>query len=182
MNNKNNQTIDYGQYMDIDKGWIDRRIFAEQSIYEQELYQIFARCWLFLAHDSQIPKPGDFITTHMGEDNVIIVRQKDNTVKAFLNSCPHRGNKVCFADTGNARQFVCNYHGWSFDTEGSLQGMHEEFCYDEGDINKSEWGLKPVAQIDSYKGLIFATFDETAPSLEAYLGDFRWYLDRCPAR
>ena len=177
INNMSGPRPDYSRYMDIEKGWIDRRIFADQAIYDQELYQIFARCWLFLAHDSQIPKPGDFITTHMGEDSVIVVRQKDNSVKAFLNSCTHRGNKVCFADAGNARRFVCNYHGWSFDNAGELKGMHEEYCYEEGDINKAEWGLKQVAQIDSYKGLIFATFDETAPSLESYLGDFRWYLD-----
>ncbi len=168
---------DYSKYMDLEEGWVDRRIFAEQAIFDQEMYQIFARCWIFLAHETQIPKPGDFLTTYMGEDKVIVARQKDMSIKAFLNSCPHRGNRVCFADQGNTRRFVCNYHGWSFDNGGNLQGMHEEYCYEEGDIDKSKWGLKQVAQLDSYKGLVFATFDETAPSLETYLGDFRWYLD-----
>jgi ethylbenzene dioxygenase alpha subunit len=168
---------DCSKYMDLNEGWIDRRIFWEKDIYEQELYQIFARCWLFVAHESQIPNSGDFLTTYMGEDNVIIVRQKDGSINGFLNSCPHRGNRVCFADTGNARRFVCNYHGWSFNTAGALQGVHEEYCYDEGDLDKQSCGLKQVAQIDSYKGLIFATFDEEAPSLDQYLGDFRWYLD-----
>ena len=168
---------DYSQFVGIDEGWVDRRVFFDQDIYERELYKIFARCWLFVAHETQIPNPGDFLTTYMGEDGVIVARQKDHSIKVFLNSCPHRGNKVCFADAGNARRFVCNYHGWAFDTAGNLSGMHEEYCYDPGDIDKSQWGLKPVAGVGTYKGLVFATFDEEAPSLEDYLGDFRWYLD-----
>ena len=67
----------------------DRRIYWDQDIYEQELEQIFARAWLFLAHESQLPKPGDFLTTRMGEDNVIVARQPDGSIKAFINSCPH---------------------------------------------------------------------------------------------
>lgn len=168
---------DYSRYMDLEQGWLDRRIFWDQEIYEQELYNIFARCWLFVAHESQIPKPGDFLTTYMGEDGVIVCRQADQSIKVFLNSCPHRGNKVCFADAGNTRRFVCNYHGWGFDTAGQLAGMHDEYCYDAGDLDKSEWGLKQVARVSSYKGLVFATFDPEAPGLEDYLGDFRWYLD-----
>lgn len=166
----------YSDLMNLDEGWLDRRVFSDSYIYEQELYRIFARCWLFIAHESQLPNAGDFLTTYMGEDGVIVSRQKDGSIKAFLNSCPHRGNKVCFADAGNTRRFVCNYHGWGFDGGGALVGMHEEYCYDAGDIDKSKWGLRQ-ARVASYKGLVFATFDEEAPSLEQYLGDFRWYLD-----
>lgn len=168
---------DYSELMNLDEGWVSRRVFYDQDIYEAELRQIFARCWLFVAHESQLPKPGDFLTTHMGEDGVIVTRQKDMSIKVFLNSCPHRGNKICHADAGNARRFVCNYHGWGFDTAGNLAGMHEEYCYDEGDIDRSKWGLKSVDRVSSYKGLVFATFDPEAPSLEDFLGDYRWYLD-----
>lgn len=167
----------FAMFMDLNEGWVDRRIFSEQWIYEQELYRIFARSWLFVAHESQIPNSGDFLTTTMGEDLVIVCRQKDLSIKVFLNSCPHRGNRVCFADAGNSRRFVCNYHGWSFDNAGALQGMHEEYCYDEGDIDKSRQGLKQVAKVSSYKGLVFATFEENICSLDDWLGDFRWYLD-----
>ncbi|MFA7588246.1 MAG: aromatic ring-hydroxylating dioxygenase subunit alpha [Novosphingobium sp.] len=168
---------DYSRYMDLKEGWLDRRIFSDADIYEEELYRIFARSWLFVAHESQIPNSGDFLTTHMGEDGVIVARQPDGSIRVMLNSCPHRGNKVCFADAGNTRRFVCNYHGWAFDTAGDLKGMHEEYCYDKGDIDFRNNGLKNVAKVGNYKGLVFATFNSDAPSLEAWLGDFRWYLD-----
>ena len=138
-----NPKRDYGAFMDLEEGWVSRHIFHDRDIYEDELRRVFARCWVFVAHECQLPKPGDFLTTYIGEDPVIVCRQKDNSIKAFINSCPHRGNRVCFADEGNTRRFVCNYHGWGFDTAGNLMGMHEEYCYDPGDIDKSTWGLKP---------------------------------------
>ena len=165
------------QLMSLEEGRMSRDLFWDRDIYEQELERVFARCWLFVAHESQIPKAGDYVSTYMGEDNVLIVRQRDGSIKGFLNTCPHRGNKVCFADLGNARQFVCNYHGWSFGIDGALKGMHASEAYEESGMDKSRHGLHPVAKIDSYRGLVFATLDPGAPSLAEYLGDMRYYLD-----
>lgn len=165
------------ELLSLEQGRMSRDVFWDKDIYEQEIERIFARCWLFVAHESQIPKAGDYVTTYMGEDNVLIVRQKDGSIKGFLNTCPHRGNKVCFADLGNARQFVCNYHGWAFGIDGGLKGMAASETYEAAGMDKSEHGLHPVAHIDSYRGLIFATLDPDAPSLADYLGDMRYYLD-----
>jgi len=175
MRTRNPFPADYHDYINTDEGWVDRRIFWEEEIYQQELEKIFARSWQFIAHDSQIPNPGDFVTTYMGEDGVIASRDKNGQVRVFLNSCPHRGNKVCFADSGNAKRFTCNYHGWAFGNDGSLLGIHNEHIY-EGYINKADWGLRE-ARVSNYKGLIFANFDSEAPDLETWLGDYRWYLD-----
>lgn len=164
-------------YMDLDKGVIDRRIFWDRDIYDRELHQIFARCWLFVAHESQVAKPGEFVTTTMGEDAVIVSCGMDRQVRVFLNSCPHRGNRVCFADAGTTRAFVCNYHGWSFGADGALRGMPEQALYETSPgFDMKEWGLKQ-ARVETYKGLIFATFDPETPSLGEWLGDFRWFLD-----
>lgn len=163
--------------VDLEAGLIDRRIFWDPAIFELELERIFARCWLFVCHESQVPRPGDFVSTYMGLDPVIASRGDDGRIHVMLNSCPHRGNRVSFADEGSTRQFVCNYHGWSFGRDGRLLGMHEEQRFREcGELDKSKWGLHR-ARVADYKGLVFATFDPDVPSLDDYLGDFRWYLD-----
>ncbi|MDR3402230.1 MAG: SRPBCC family protein [Chthoniobacter sp.] len=164
-------------YVDPDFGSVDRRIFWDSAIYERELERIFARSWLFVAHESQVEKPGAFVTTYMGQDNVIVARADDGAINVFLNSCPHRGNRVCFADGGTSRSFVCNYHGWAFGLNGDLKKMPKMGIYkDTPGFRMEDWGLKR-ARVASYKGLVFATFDEEAPSLDQWLGDFRWYLD-----
>ncbi|MCY4499683.1 MAG: Rieske 2Fe-2S domain-containing protein, partial [Rhodospirillaceae bacterium] len=105
----------------VDDGLISRRIFVDPDIYRIELENIFAKCWLFLAHESQIPSPGDYTTNYMGEDPVLIWRGLDGKVRAFLNSCRHRGMRVCRTDAGNARQFACPFHGWTYGSNGELK-------------------------------------------------------------
>lgn len=165
------------QMVHADKGLVDRRIFADDEIYRLELQQIFARCWLYLAHESQIPNPGDYMSVYMGEDPVIVTRGRDGKINAFINSCRHRGNTLCRADRGNTKTFVCSYHGWAYDLEGKLVGVPGMKDYYHDEIDRKEWGAPKVAQVSSYRGLIFGTFDPEAPTLDEYLGDMRWGLD-----
>ena len=91
----------------LERGLLDRRIFSDRDLYEREQERVFARCWLYLAHESEIPKPGDFASGYMGENPVLVCRQTDGSVAAFLNMCRHRGNRVCRLDRGNAEAFTC---------------------------------------------------------------------------
>jgi phenylpropionate dioxygenase-like ring-hydroxylating dioxygenase large terminal subunit len=116
-------TADLNRLVDDGNGLVSRRIFIEPEIYEQELERIFARCWLYLCHETQIPRPGDFLTTYLGEDPVLVVRDNDGRVHAFLNVCRHRGNRLCRADAGNAASFTCAYHGWTYRNDGRLVGV-----------------------------------------------------------
>lgn len=168
--------VEAAKLVDLENATQSRSVFWDDEVYQQEIERIFARTWLFLAHESELPKPGDFITTYMAEDAVIVSRQKDGSIKAFVNSCTHRGNQVCHADSGNAKAFVCNYHGWTFGQDGSLVNVPlQTLCYHDK-IDKSQLGLRQ-ARVESYRGFVFGCFDPEAPSLEDYLGDFCWHLD-----
>ena len=169
--------MDVSGLIDNQSGMQQKTIFASDEIYREELKRVFGRCWLFLAHESQIPNPGDFLTTYMGEDSVLVTRGQDGKVRAFLNTCSHRGNKVCFAEAGNTKAFTCNYHGWTYGLNGALVNVPLERDAYRGDIDKSRFGLRPVAKVEEYAGLIFGCLDPDAIPLMEYLGDMAWYLD-----
>ena len=153
MSREVNVLTDTRQLVDINKGLVDRSVFIDPDIYQQELERIFARCWLLLCHETQIPNPGDFISAYMGEDPVLVTRGQDGVIRAFLNVCRHRGNRVCRADSGNSNAFICAYHGWTYGTDGTLVAVPslKEAYYDE--LDTSKWGLVPVAQLDTHRGL-----------------------------
>src|ERR1700722_10427665 len=157
-------------------GLINARIFIDEEIYQLELERLFGRTWLFLAHDSMIANPGDFFSTYMGGDPVIIARQKDGSVKAFLSVCRHRGMKVARAEEGNSNAFMCTYHGWTYDGSGALVSVPNFDDAYYGELELSKWGLVPV-RVESYKGLYFGNFDASAPSLLKYLGEMTFFLD-----
>src|SRR4051812_6228651 len=107
-----NNEIDYLGAVDDTSGLIDRRIFSDASVFDEEMDRIFLRAWLFVAHESQIPNTGDFMTTFMGNDRVIVVRDREKQPQVLLNTCRHRGNAVARAEAGHTSSFMCNYHGW----------------------------------------------------------------------
>ena len=164
--------------VDLQSGAISREIFVNEDIYRQEQEQVFARAWLFVGHESQVQKPGDYFVSCMGEESVILCRDRENQIHVFLNSCRHRGMKVCRYDEGNTPVFTCPYHGWSYATDGKLVGVpfYKDAYHEQ--LEKSRWGLVEVAQLYNYKGSIWATWDPDAPPFTQYLGDMAFYLDQ----
>ncbi|WP_026928004.1 aromatic ring-hydroxylating oxygenase subunit alpha [Granulicoccus phenolivorans] len=168
---------DINDLVDLDKGSLKGHMFTDEDIYQQELDKVWRRAWCFLAHDSMIPKKGDFLQNFIGEDPVLIVRQKDGSVKAFLNQCRHRGMRICRVDQGAAKAFTCSFHGWSYGLDGSLIQVPREGDAYPDDFDKANYPARPIPRLTNYKGFWFGTWDEEAPEFEEYLGSAKYYLD-----
>jgi 3-phenylpropionate/trans-cinnamate dioxygenase subunit alpha len=170
------RNIDVSGLVDTESGLLDRAIFTDERLYRQELGRVFAPSWLFLAHTDQFHKPGDFFTTYIGEDSVIVTMDRDRRIRAYLNSCRHRGARVCRADFGATRNFTCTYHGWAYGLDGKLVSVPNRDGYPRS-FQDAQWGLVEVPQVDSYHGLVFGTWDPEPARLRDYLGDMAWYMD-----
>lgn len=156
---------------------VRRERWSDDELLELELKNIFARCWQYLAHESEVPEPGDYVLRKMGRDSVIVTRDENAELKVLLNTCRHRGVPLCRADSGNTSHFRCSYHGWTYANTGELRGVtYQRDVYGKDGINKAELSLVSPAKVDTVFGLVFATWDPQAPSLPDYLGDIVWYL------
>jgi 3-phenylpropionate/trans-cinnamate dioxygenase alpha subunit len=174
--------MDVRDLIDVSSGVQKKRIYWDEELYRLELERIFARSWLFLVHESEIAKPGDFFSTYMGEDSVVVTRTQSGELKAFVNSCMHRGNQVCNAESGNTKSFTCSYHGWTYGLDGSLQVVPLEREAYHNLLDKGQLGMRPVPKVESFAGFVFGCFDPEAPPLREYLGEMAWYLETFTAR
>jgi len=165
-----------GPLVDLERLEVSAEVLLDPEIYERERDLLWKKSWLLLGHDSEIPNAGDHVSRYMGEDMVIVTRDRSGAIHVLLNSCTHRGMTVCRSEMGNSPGFVCPYHGWTFGIDGKLRGMPVAAQKMAGEqLTKEELGLKR-ARVGTHCGMIFATFDEEAPSLEEWLGDAAWYL------
>ena len=154
---------------------IDRDYYRSEDVLQDELKNVFAKTWLMLGHESEISKPGDYVTRRMGHDPVIVSRDESGQINVLLNSCTHRGTQVCKAASGNSATFICGYHGWLYSNNGALRGVPGRSTLYSPDFDMSTHGLRK-ARVGVAHGLIFATWDQEGPTLEEHLGDFDWYL------
>jgi phenylpropionate dioxygenase-like ring-hydroxylating dioxygenase large terminal subunit len=146
------------------------------DVFDAEMERIFYRSWVYVCHESEVEKPGDFKATQIGTRPVIVAKDRDGKVYVSLNACPHRGATVCREEKGNTRAFVCPYHGWSFRPSGALIGIPDEGRYPEG-FDKSNKSLKALPRVEAYGGLIFASFNADVPPLEEWLGGAKEHID-----
>ena len=166
-----------GALIDPVTGTVNAKIYSDPAIYQLELEKIFAKSWLLLCPENQIPKPGDYFVTYMGEDPVIVARQKDNSIVAFLNQCRHRGGALCRGESGNTKAFTCTYHGWSYDTTGKLVSIPQENMIYLHPVKKDEWSARRVPRLEVHHGLVFGNWDENAVGFRESLGDAAVYFD-----
>jgi anthranilate 1,2-dioxygenase large subunit len=152
------------------------RVFSDPEIYRRELAQVFlGPTWQFLALEQDLPEPGDYLTSFVGETPVIVTRDRDGAIHAMVNRCAHRGNLVCLKRRGHAEALTCVYHAWRYDLTGNLEsvafrrGVRGKGGMPPG-FRLEEHGLKKL-RVDSFAGLVFGTLSVAAPPLSAYIGN-----------
>jgi benzoate/toluate 1,2-dioxygenase subunit alpha len=160
----------------IEPGRVHRRVYTDPDLYEMEMERIFGRAWLFVGHTSQVPNPGDFITTDLGRQPVIMVRHSDGSVQVLLNRCTHRGAKVVNERRGHAQRLTCCYHGWSFDTDGRLATVPVPEGCAEG-FDKEAFGLARAPRVGEYRGFVFASLAAKGASFEDHIGPVKGNID-----
>ncbi len=165
---------DYDHLIQEDR--VHRSLYTDEAIFREEMRKIFGAVWVYLAHESQIPKKNDFVTSKLGLRPLIVVRDSGGTIRALYNRCTHRGATLCRQDKGSARAFQCPYHGWSYFNSGKLSGVPWRDGY-ACDFSDPQYNLAQVPRVASYRGFIFGTLNLDAPSLETYLGPVRQPLD-----
>jgi len=157
---------------------IHRDVYLDSNIFQLEMSRIFGRTWIFVGHDSQVPSEGDFITTRIGLQPIVMVRGADSKVHVLYNRCGHRGAKVVNEEFGNAKRFRCMYHGWLYHTDGRLAAVPLPKDYPTNcDLKDPRFGMVPLARVENYRGFVFASLVGNGPELLDFLGKVKRAID-----
>jgi nitrite reductase/ring-hydroxylating ferredoxin subunit len=166
--------IDYKTLVQDDR--IHASLYTDPRVFADEMERIFHRGWVFVGHDTEVPRPGDYVTRHVGTEPVIMVRGSDGSVSVLINRCRHRGTMVCSAERGSVRTLTCPYHGWTYDLRGELLGVPYPGGY--AGFDKSAYGLARAARVSTYRGFMFASLSAEGISLSEHLGPATRLIDR----
>ena len=152
--------------------------YRDPEIFDLEMERVFTRAWVYVGHESQVKKPGDYFCTWIGRQPVILSRHTDGQIYVLFNRCAHRGARVLNEEKGNAKQFRCCYHGWSYFPDGELAGVPLAEGYGEDfDLSDPAMGMARVPRVDSYRGFVFASLSAEGPDLTRCLGNARLGID-----
>lgn len=157
---------------------INRAIFTDPRVFEAEMRQLFEGGWVFLGLESQAANPHDFFTTFAGRVPILVQRDGEGTLHAFVNSCPHKGARLAQVRQGNARLHVCPYHSWSFDSAGRNKAVkwQKAGCYAEG-FDKDSHGLAALPHFANHRGFLFGSVSADVQPLADHLGEAAKLLD-----
>jgi benzoate/toluate 1,2-dioxygenase alpha subunit len=156
---------------------VNREAFRSEEVLERERQVIWDRMWLYLGHETEVAKRGDFKQRTLAGRPLILARDANDRVRAYLNACPHRGTILCRETEGNAKTFQCFYHAWTFANTGELVGIPDPGAYPLERAFAAEMGLREVPRFENYRGFVFVSFAADGPSLAEHFGNAREYLD-----
>jgi len=176
----------YAKMVEPDR--VRRELYTDEAIFEEEMARIHEQVWIYIGHESQVPKAGDYATAQVGRQPMILVRGSDGKVHVLYNRCPHRGNMICGDMKGNTGdQFRCSYHAWTFQHDGRLKNipmMDSGYRDTRFSRNNPDCNIKRAARVESYRGFVFASLAKDGPTLKEFLGPaivaFDDMCDRAP--
>jgi phenylpropionate dioxygenase-like ring-hydroxylating dioxygenase large terminal subunit len=167
---------------------VHRDVYIDDEVFALEMEHLFANTWIYVGHDSQVAKPGDYFGTTIGAQPVLMVRHTDDSVKVLHNRCPHKGTRITTDTCGNTGKFFrCPYHAWTFRTDGSLFFIPLRKGYENTGLETSHAsaGISPVRHVRNYRGFVFAKLNDTGPDFEEFfdesLSSIDNMVDRSPA-
>src|ERR1700745_3363213 len=162
----------------VQPGRVHRRLYTDPAIFEAEMERIFGAAWIYVGHESQIRNPGDYVRTFIGRKPVVLVRDAEGKVRVIHNQCAHRGSMVVANDKGNAEEFQCCYHGWTYHLDGRLKAVPLQHGYPrEFDSADPKTAMLPVPPVDSSRGFVFGSQAPDGPNLTDALGYMATSLD-----
>jgi benzoate/toluate 1,2-dioxygenase alpha subunit len=157
---------------------VDRSVYTDPAVFEIEMARIFESGWVFMCHESQVKKPGDYYATEIGRQPVYVHRQKDRSLKCFVNACSHRAAVLTPFKQGSAKVLTCRFHGWSYDSDGrciNIKGQESGFPNDPS--CRDRFRLREIPRLASYRGFVFGSLVDDVPSIEEHLGAARLWID-----
>lgn len=157
---------------------VDRAVHLDQAVFDAEMRQIFEGSWLYLCHESEIAKAGDYVTVYMGRQPMVINRRKDGSIGGFINACSHRGTVLAPLRKGNAKNYTCRFHGWSYsDTGRCIKIKNEGSGAYPDDTCRDNFNLRDIPRLEIYRGFVFGSLNANVPSLENNLGSAAAWID-----
>jgi len=159
---------------------VHRDLYISPRLFQLEVKHLFSNCWVYIGHDSQTPGKGDYYTTQIGDQPLIMVRHSDDQIHVLYNRCPHKGTKIAIDRTGNTGKFFrCPYHAWSFKTDGCLLAIPLKKGYEGTGLEQTEAakGMTPVGAVKNYRGFVFARLAPEGISFEEFFGESLSSLD-----
>ena len=158
--------------------YVHRRAYADPDVFALEQERIFGRLWIYVAHESQLQKPGDFVRTRLAAHEVLVTRHHDGEIYVLHNRCPHRGARLCMVDRGTSRLFSCPYHAWVFRPDGTLSSVPHAKSYPANfSIADPQNHMQRVKHVQSYRGFVFANLSDNPGPLTDHLGEMTGVID-----
>jgi phenylpropionate dioxygenase-like ring-hydroxylating dioxygenase large terminal subunit len=157
---------------------VHRRVYSDPAIFALEKQRLFGRAWLYVAHESQLREAGDFVRSWLAGEEVLVTRGRDGAVHVLHNRCAHRGARICTVTRGHTTSFICPYHGWSYATDGRLEGVpHRQGYPAEFRLEDPANHLVRAPRVATYRGFVFASLAADGPPLRAHLGEMTDSID-----